>query len=148
LQEAPGVIIDSQGHLGTVVSSERFKEAVQPIDKASETILALKPVTFRYKKELDPKSIPQFGLVAEQVEKVNPDLVARDDEGKPYSVRYEAVNSMLLNEFLKEHSTVQEQQKEIDALKAQLKEQAALIQKVSDKLEMSKPALEVVNNHQ
>ena len=104
------------------------------MDKASEAILALKPVTFRYKKQLDPKSIPQFGLVAEEVEKVNPDLVARDDQGKPYTVRYEAVNAMLLNEFLKEHRkvelqdrTAQEQQKEIDGLKAELKEQKALI---------------------
>src|SRR5262249_49848687 len=97
------VIIDTTGHLGTTTSSARFKEAIKPMDKASEAILTLKPVTFRYKKELDPASIPQFGLVAEDVEKVNPDLVARDDEGKPYTVRYEAVNAMLLNEFLKEH---------------------------------------------
>src|SRR5205823_9910894 len=118
-----GVIIDSNGHLGTVTSSARFKDEIKPMDKASEAILALKPVTFRYKHELDPAGIPQFGLVAEQVEKVNPDLVARDEQGKPYTVRYEAVNAMLLNEFLKEHRTVQGQQKEIDALKAELKEQ-------------------------
>ena len=79
------------------------------MDKASEAILALKPVTFRYKKELDPEGIPQFGLVAEEVEKVNPDLVVRDEEGKSYTVRYEAVNAMLLNEFLKEHRKVEEQ---------------------------------------
>ena len=78
------------------------------MDEPSEAILALKPVTFRYKQEIDPKGIPQFGLVAEEVEKVNPDLVARDADGKPYTVRYEAVNAMLLNEFLKEHRTVQE----------------------------------------
>ena len=77
------------------------------MDKASEAILALKPVTFRYKKELDPDKIPQFGLIAEEVEKVNPDLVARDEEGKIMSVRYEAVNAMLLNEFLKEHRKVE-----------------------------------------
>ncbi len=150
-----GVVVGADGHLGTVVSSERFKEAIKPMDKASEAILALKPVTFRYKKQLDPKGIPQFGLVAEEVEKVNPDLVARDDQGKPYTVRYEAVNAMLLNEFLKEHRkvelqdrTAQEQQKEIDGLKAELKEQKALIQKVSAQLEVSKPALQtVVNNH-
>ena len=118
------------------------------MNKASEAILALKPVTFRYKHELDPKGIPQFGLVAEQVEKVNPDLVARDDEGKPYTVRYEAVNAMLLNEFLKEHRTVQGQQKEIDALKAELKEQKALIQKVSAQVEMSRPASQIVLNNQ
>src|ERR1700687_1034178 len=103
-----GVIVDTNGHLGTVVSSERFKAEIKPMDKASEAILALKPVTFRYKHELDPKGIPQFGLVAEQVEKVNPDLVARDAKGEGYTVRYEAVNAMLLNEFLKEHRTVQE----------------------------------------
>ena len=95
------VIVGTDGKLGTVVSSERFKTETKPMGNASEVILALKPVTFRYKRELDPEGIPQFGLVAEQVEKVNPDLVARDDQGKPYTVRYEAVNAMLLNEFLK-----------------------------------------------
>src|SRR5213079_970785 len=103
-----GVIIDTNGKLGTVVSSERFKDEVKPMDRASEAILALKPVTFRYKHELDPKGIPQFGLVAEEVEKVNPDLVARDAEGKAFTLRYEAVNAMLLNEFLKEHCKVTE----------------------------------------
>jgi len=78
------------------------------MDKASEAVLSLQPVTFRYKKKLDPRAIPQFGLVAEQVEKVDPELVAHDDQGKPFSVRYEAVNAMLLNEFLKEHRTVEE----------------------------------------
>src|SRR5437588_10237622 len=92
------------------VSSARFKDDIKPMEKASEAILALKPVTFRYKHELDPEGIPQFGLVAEQVEKINPDLVARDEEGKPYTVRYEAVNAMLLNEFLKEYRTLQELQ--------------------------------------
>jgi hypothetical protein len=118
------------------------------MDKASEAILALKPVTFRYKKELDPDGIPQFGLVAEQVEKVNPDLVARDEQGKPYTVRYEAVNAMLLNEFLKEHhqvgdlkATVAEQQKQIEALTARL-------QKVSAQLELLKPAPQTVLNNQ
>ena len=90
------------------------------MDKASEAILALKPVTFRYKKDLDPDGIPQFGLVAEEVEGVNRDLVARDDQGRPYSVRYEAVNSMLLNEFLKEHRKVTEQGNEIAELKQRL----------------------------
>jgi hypothetical protein len=120
------------------------------MDKASEAILALKPVTFHYKKEVDPNCIPQFGLVAEQVEKVNPDLVTRDAKGKVYTVRYEAVNAMLLNEFLKEHRKVEqltkdfesklaEQQKQIEALTAGL-------QKVSAQLEASKPATQVVNN--
>ncbi len=119
-------------------------------------------MTFRYKHELDPEGIPQFGLVAEQVEKVNPDLVARDGDGKVYTVRYEAVNAMLLNEFLKEHRTVQElkstvakqeaiiaqQQKGMEAVTAQLKEQASQIQKVSDQLELSKPAPQMVGNNQ
>src|SRR5207244_5597247 len=103
------VIIDTNGHLGTVTSSARFKDEIKPMEKASEAIFSLQPVTFRYKHELDSEGIPQFGLVAEQVEKVNPDLVARDDQGKVYTVRYEAVNAMLLNEFLKEHRIVEEQ---------------------------------------
>jgi len=160
-----GVIIDTNGHLGTVTSSERFKDEVKPMDKASEVILALKPVTFRYKHHLDPAGIPQFGLVAEEVEKVNPDLVARDAEGRIYTVRYEAVNAMLLNEFLKEHrnvqkleATVAQQQKEIQALTANLKEQASQIQKVSAQLaaaspsrgglETNKPAPQMVINNQ
>jgi hypothetical protein len=143
-----GVVVGTNGQLGTTTSSVRFKDEIKPMDKASEAILALKPVTFRYKKELDPDGIPQFGLIAEQVEKVNPNLVARDADGKVNTVRYEAVNAMLLNEFLKEHRTVQEQQKEIDALRAELKEQKALIQKVSDKVELSKPAPQIVINNQ
>jgi hypothetical protein len=126
------VIVDANGHLGTTTSSARFKDAIKPLDKMSEAILALKPVTFHYKKELDPQGIPQFGLVAEDVVKVDPDLVARDEEGKPYTVRYEAVNAMLLNEFLKEHKKVEEQgsrltdqTKEIAELKAALKNMSA-----------------------
>jgi uncharacterized coiled-coil protein SlyX len=163
------VIVGTNGHLGTVTSSARFKEAIKPMDKASEAILALKPVTFRYKKELDPQGIPQFGLVAEQVEKVNSDLVARDEKGHVYTVRYEAVNAMLLNEFLKEHrkveeqgcklqgqeatisqlkSTVAQQQKGMEALAASLKEQAAQIQKVSAQLELSKPAPQMLADNQ
>src|SRR5205807_7927614 len=137
-----GVIIDTEGHLGTVVSSARVKEGIKPMEEASEAILELKPVTFRYKHELDPEGIPQFGLVAEDVEKVNPDLVARDDQGKPFTVRYEAVNAMLLNEFLKEHRKVErlevtlaQQRKDFEAAIAQLKGQ---IQKVSAELELSK----------
>jgi hypothetical protein len=116
------------------------------MDKASEAILALKPVTFRYKHEFDPDGIPQFGLVAEEVEKVNRALVAYDDHGKPYTVRYDAVNAMLLNEFLKEHRQVQEQQKEIDALKAELKEQRTFIQKVSARVELQMPPSQTVAN--
>ena len=150
-----GVMINSNGQLGTMVSSERFKDAIKPMDKASESILALKPVTFRYKQELDPHAIPQFGLVAEQVEKVNPDLVARDEQGKPYTVRYEAVNAMLLNEFLKEHHTVHQQgatiaelKKEIANLTATVKEQAAQIQKVSAQLEVNKTPPQIALNNQ
>jgi hypothetical protein len=138
------VIVDAAGHLGTVVSSQRFKDRIEPMDKASEAILALKPVTFRYKHELDPKGIQQFGLVAEEVDKVNPDLVVRDKEGKPYSVRYEQVNAMLLNEFLKEHRKVEQLTKDFESkLAEQQKQIEALtvgLQKVSDQLELSKPA--------
>jgi hypothetical protein len=143
-----GVVIDSKGHLGTKTSSERFKEAIKPMDKASEAILALEPVTFHYKHELDPEGIPQFGLIAEQVEKVNPDLVARDTDGKINTVRYEAVNAMLLNEFLKEHRTVQDLKKEVAALTATVKEQASQIKKVSDELEVSRPVPQIVADNQ
>src|SRR6266700_174794 len=142
------VFVNSSGQLGTITSSARFKDAIKPMDKVSEAILALKPVTFHYKKELDPDATPQFGLVAEDVAKVNPALVTRDAEGKVYTVRYEAVNAMLLNEFLKEHRMVQQQEKEIDALKAELKEQRVLIQKVNDKVELGKPAPQTVLNSQ
>jgi len=111
-------------------------------------ILALRPVTFRYKKELDPKGAPQFGLVAEEVAKVNPALVLPDKEGKPYTVRYDAVNAMLLNEFLKAHRRMAEQDKRIEELTAQLKEQAAQIEKVSAQLELIKPAPQTVVNSQ
>src|SRR5207244_2869960 len=130
----------------------------KPMDKASEAILSLQPVTFRYKKELDPKGIPQFGLVAEEVAKANPDLVARDEQGKPYAVRYEAVNAMLLNEFLKEHRKVAEQEATIRQLKAELRATAtrqqkqidaltAGLQKVSAQLELSKTAPQTVSNN-
>jgi uncharacterized coiled-coil protein SlyX len=152
--------IDSAGQLGTVSSSERFKKEIKPMDRASEAILALKPVVFHYKS--DSTSTPQFGLIAEDVAKVNADLVVRDDNGEIYTVRYEAVNAMLLNEFLKEHRTVQElkstvakqeatsaqQQNGMEALVAQVKEQASQIQKVSAQLEVSKTAPQVVNNNQ
>ena len=123
------------------------------MDKSSDAILALQPVTFRYKKELDPAGIPQFGLVAEQVAKVKPDLVVRDDEGRPETVRYEVVNAMLLNEFLKEHRKVETQEKKVQQLEttvtrleAALKEQAAQIQKVNEKVELGKPAPRMVTN--
>ena len=134
------VVVDGNGHLGTVVSSARFKDGIRPMDRASEAILALKPVTFHYKHELDPKGIPQFGLVAEDVEKVNPDLVACDEQGKPYTVRYEAVNAMLLNEFLKEHKKTEKLEATVASLIATVKEQAAQIQKVSAQLEARRGA--------
>ncbi len=112
------VYIDANSKLGTLTSSKRFKEEIKPMDNASDALFALKPVTFRYKKEIDPAGKSLLGLVAEEVEKVNPDLVVRDKEGKPYSVRYDQVNAMLLNEFLKEHRTVQELKKEVAALTA------------------------------
>ena len=111
-----GVVVDSSGHPGTRTSSARFKDAIKPMNKASEAILALKPVTFHYKHELDPKGVPQFGLLVEDVEKVNSDLVARNEQGKPYTVRYDAVNAILLNEFLKEHREVEQLEKQVEAL--------------------------------
>jgi uncharacterized coiled-coil protein SlyX len=150
-----GVFINSAGKLGTTTSSRRFKDDIKPMDKASEAILALKPVTFHYKKELDPDGTPQFGLVAEEVAKVNPDLVVRDAEGKANTVRYEAVNAMLLNEFLKEHRTVQEQKAIIAELRHNFAEQqkqiealTAGLQKVSAQVEMSRPAPQMVVNEQ
>jgi uncharacterized coiled-coil protein SlyX len=160
------VYINSSGQLGTIVSSARFKRDIRSMDKASETILALRPVTFRYKKEIDPDGSPQFGLVAEEVEKVNPALVVRDADGKPYSVRYEAVNAMLLNEFLKEHQKIAEQQATIAELKStvaheqttfqskfaqQEKQIEALtsgLQKVSAQLKVSKSRPQMASNAQ
>ena len=152
------VYVNSNGRLGTTTSSARFKQDIHSMDKASETVLGLKPVTFRYKKDIDPDGIPQFGLVAEEVEKVNPDLIVRDKEGKPYSVRYDQVNTMLLNEFLKEHrkvakleATVAQQQTSFQSRLAeqeiQIQALASGLQKVSTRVEMSKPATKVVSNH-
>jgi hypothetical protein len=150
-----GAVVDTNGQLGTVVSSERFKDAIKPMHKASEAILALKPVIFRYRHELDPNGIPQFGLVAEDVAKVNFDLVARDAEGKVFTVRYEAVNAMLLNEFLKEHKAfvaeqrkVRDQGATIARLEQQIEALTAGLQKVSTQLELSKPAPRTVLNNQ
>jgi trimeric autotransporter adhesin len=147
------VYVNSDNKIGTLASTRRVKNDIKPMDKASEAVLALKPVSFRYKKEIDASGTLQFGLVAEEVADINADLVTRDSENKPETVRYEAVNAMLLNEFLKEHRTVQElksnaakqeatiakQQKQIEALTAGL-------QKVSAQIEASKPAPQVVNN--
>jgi hypothetical protein len=121
--------------------------------KASEAILALKPVTFRYKREIDPAGVSQFGLVAEDVERVNPDLIVRDKEGKPHSVRYDQVNAMLLNEFLKEHRKVEEQDRRILKQEATIAKQqkqievlTAGLQKVSAQLELNKAAPQTVKN--
>ena len=156
------VLINSNNKLGTTTSSRRFKQEIKPMNKTSEALLALKPVTFRYNNEIDPTGTTQFGLVAEEVEKVNRDLVVRDKEGKPYSVRYDQVNAMLLNEFLKEHRTIQGQMAIIARLKSTIEKQDATaahqqkqiealtsgLQKVNARLEMSRPAPQVAeSNH-
>ena len=138
------VRIGSDGKLGTVVSSRRFKHDIKPMDKASEVIMALKPVTFHYNNAAEDR--PASGLIAEDVAEVSPDLVIRDKEGKPLSVRYEDVNVMLLNEFLKEHKKAEELEGTVASLVATVKEQAAQIQKVSAQIEVSKPAAKVVVN--
>jgi Chaperone of endosialidase len=182
------VVVTFEGKLGTVFSSRRFKKDIADMDTASEALLSLRPVTFHYKPEIDKQGTPQFGLIAEEVDKVCPDLVDRGAKGEIDSVRYRAVNAMLLNEFLKEHKRVQQQagkieeqarkleeqqatiaqltstdakqqatitqltstdtrqQQEIQALTASLKEQGAQIQKVSDQLELNKPAPQIVDN--
>ena len=156
-----GVIINANGQLGTVQSSARYKTAIKPMDEASEALLALKPVTFRYKEELDPDKIPQFGLIAEEVEKIDPDLVVRDEEGKVSAVRYEAVNAMLLNEFLKEHRKVLEQEKMIVEQRAEFESRLAreekaiigltvLVRQLNDRLHCSRSGslqLAISNNN-
>jgi hypothetical protein len=143
--------VNANGQLGTATSSARFKKDIESMGDSSEAIFSLRPVSFRYKG--DETNLPCFGLIAEEVAKVNPDLILQDKEGKPWTVRYEQINAMLLNEFLKEHKKVEAQQASISELKsemhtmvAQLKEQAAQIQKVSAQLEMNKPAPQVVAN--
>src|SRR5262249_21684821 len=125
------VKVNADGQLGTPPSAARFKDDIKPMNKASEAILGLKPVTFRYKKEIDPERAPQFGLVAEDVAKVNSDLVARDAKGKLYTVRYDAVNAMLLNEFLKEHQKVERLEAALAAVNKRLKAQDAKIDRVN-----------------
>ena len=156
------VYVNADSKIGTLVSSRRFQDEIKPMDKASEAILALKPVTFRYKKEIEPNSAIMFGLIAEEVEKVDPELVTRNDKGEAETVRYEAVNAMLLNEFLKEHRTVQELRSTVAKQEATAAKQEATIanqqkqietlttglQKVTDQLELSKPAPRTVGNNQ
>jgi len=148
---ALNVGIDSSGKLGTTASSRRFKRDIKPMDKASDAILALKPVAFHYKS--DPRSTPCFGLIAEEVAEVSPDLIVRDEKGEILSVRYDQVNAMLLNEFLKEHKRMQEleaivvqQQKGIDSLVAHIKQQDSKIERVTDQLEMSKAVPQVATS--
>ncbi len=164
---ARAVYVNSDNKIGTLSSSRRYKDEIRPMEKASEVILSVRPVSFRYKKEVDPTRSLSFGLIAEEVAEVDPDLVTPDRDGKPETVRYEAVNAMLLNEFLKEHrkvqeqnrkiqeqhatitelkSTVAQQQKGLQTVTGRLDEQAAQIQKVSAQLEASKPAPQVVTN--
>jgi hypothetical protein len=154
------VYVRNDGALGTLVSSRRYKEQIEPMDKASEALFALKPVTFRYRQDRSHKL--SFGLIAEDVAEISIDLVSRDKDGKPQTVRYEAVNAMLLNEFLKEHKKVEAQnrriqeqettitqlKKEMETVVARLKEQDSKIQAVSDQVELSKPARQMVNNDQ
>jgi len=154
------VFINSNGQMGTVTSSARFKDDIKPMDTASEAILRLKPVTFHYKPELDPNGIPQFGLVAEEVEKVNPNLVVRDKDGKVNTVRYDAVNAMLLNEFLKEHRQVEEQKAGLAEMKSVVSKQeeiianqqkqiealTATVRKVSERVELGAPAVQMAAN--
>jgi len=160
------VVINSSGQLGTISSSARYKEAIRPMANGSEVVLGLRPVSFSYQKELDPATVPQFGLIAEEVAKVDPDLVVRDSSGRPYSVRYQAVNAMLLNEFLKEHRKNEEQQATITELKSTMAQQqkdfrataahqqkqiealTAGLQKVSAQVELSKAAPQTVLNRQ
>jgi hypothetical protein len=139
------VYVNSDGKLGALVSSRRFKDDIKPINQASEVIYGLRPVSFRYKSEIEPARPLAFGLIAEEVEKINPDLVSRDKDGKPLTVRYDQVNAMLLNEFLKEQKKVQEQEatiaqlkQEIETVVARLKEHDSRIQKVSAQIEVGK----------
>jgi hypothetical protein len=142
------VTVNSSGRLGRGnVSSRRYKHDIKLMDKASEALFALKPVTFRYKQEFDETQTLAYGLIAEEVDKVYPNLVGRNAEGQPESVRYEQINAMLLNEFLKEHGKVQGLESEVKALSAALKEQAAQIQKVSAQLELQRSTPQVVANH-
>ena len=155
LATARAVYVDADNKLGTLSSSRRFKEEIKPMDKASEALLALKPVTFRYKKEIDPGQALSFGLIAEEVAQINPELITRDEDGKPQTVRYEAVNAMLLNEFLKEHKAFAQEQRKVEKLEntvagllATVKEQAVEIQKVSAQVKVIKSASQVVTYEQ
>jgi hypothetical protein len=151
LNNAVPVLVATNDQLGTMSSSRRYKKEIEPMDKASEAILALRPVTFHYKG--DNTNTPRFGLIAEDVAEVNPDLIVRDKNGEIYTVRYDAVNAMLLNEFLKEHKAFLEEQSKVrkleaalEAVNARLKEQEAKIEKVSARIETSKPGPALAEN--
>jgi hypothetical protein len=153
IADAIPVVIDSLGQLGTLSSSQRSKKDIKPMEGISGSVLDLKPVTFRYKN--DKSNIPQFGLIAEEVAKVNPDLVARDKDGEIYTVRYDAVNAMLLNEFLKEHKAFVEEQRKVQeqgAIIARFQKQiealTAGLQKVTAELELNNPVPRTVLNNQ
>ena len=137
------VYVSSDGHLGTLMSSRRYKEEIKPMEKASEALFELKPVTFRYKQQIDPSHKLSYGLIAEEVAKISSDLVSPDKEGKPQAVRYEAVNAMLLNEFLKEHTKVQELESRLAQQEEQIESLTAGLQKVSARLETSRSATKV-----
>ncbi len=145
--DGTAVFVNANGKLGTNLSSQRFKDDIKPMDQDSEALFELKPVTFCYKKEIDPEGAAQFGLVAEDVEKINPDLIIRDREGKPHTVRYEQINAMLLNEFIKEHRTVQQLKMEIAALTATVQEPAAQLYKVNTQLQLTNAAQQIVVQH-
>jgi trimeric autotransporter adhesin len=140
------VLINSNNKLGTMTSSKRFKQEIKPMDKASEAVLALKPVIFRYNRQIDPAGTAQFGLVAEDVERVNSDLVVRDKEGKPYTVRYEAVNAMLLNEFLKEHRKVRDLEATVTYQQSQIKALVTSLEKVNARIDVIPVPQQVVRN--
>ena len=149
------VLVDASNKLGTTTSSKRFKEDIEPMGEESEALFSLKPVTFHYKREIDPAGRSQLGLVAEEVEKVNPDLVVRDKEGKPYTVRYDQINAMLLNEFLKEHNAFLEEQKKVRKLETalaavneRLREQETKIERVSARIQASQSGPDIaIANH-
>jgi uncharacterized coiled-coil protein SlyX len=162
MASARAVFVNQDDKIGTLSSSRRFKEEIRPMNNASETLFALKPVTFRYKKEIDPVSMLSFGLIAEEVAEINPELITRDKEGKPETVRYEAINAMFLNEFLKEHRKNEEQQAIILQLKStdaaqqtiiakqqkQIEALTAGLEKVTAQIELSKAETKtVLNNH-
>jgi hypothetical protein len=140
------VLINSFNKLGTATSSKRFKRDITPMDNTSEVLFSLKPVSFRYQKEIDPAGTGQLGLVAEDVEKINPDFVVHDKEGKPYSVRYDQINAMLLNEFLKEHKAFVEEQQKVERLEATVAALSAQLEKISDQVQVDHAAGQVAIN--